>query len=234
MLGFDPFTGKKLWKNRIKDASHGKPDLLVSGGDSVYLMDQRIDAQSGEVSSVDFDVERFRGRGHIRMPEGACYLRSGKMGFLNAAWTNMELALRKHQTNWSRGDSVGEIMVFNEDVTFSFQIDGVQWAWPHTRGGGVVEARQNGTEDAIWFFQINAPKQVEAMLLTENMLFIAGPKDRTKPKGKGFFRAIDAADGSVKTKFDLRKAPVYDGMCAAYGRIFITLKDGAVLCFDAE
>ncbi len=234
VLGFDPFTGKMLWKNRIKDASHGKPDLLVSGGDSVYLMDQRIDAKSGEVSSVDFDVERVRGRGHIRMPEGVCYLRSGKMGFFNAAWTHMELALRKHQANWSRGDSVGEIMAFNEDITFSFQIDGVQWAAPHTRGGGIVEARQNGTEDAIWTLEINAPKQVEAMLLTENMLFIAGPKDRTKPEGEGFLRAIDTAEGSVKTKFDLRKAPVYDGMGAAYGRIFMTLKDGTVLCFDAE
>ena len=91
---------------------------------------------------------------------------------------------------------------------------------------------------------------VRAMVLSDNRLVIAGPVDlgRKDPKmlafeneaealaafegGKGIFlRIVSADDGKKVFETRLGEMPVFDGMSAAGGKVYISLKNGSVVCF---
>jgi hypothetical protein len=100
------------------------------------------------------------------------------------------------------------------------------------------------------------PLQVRAMVLADKTLFIAGPPDVvdeeeafilsgdagiwTKLKeqrdaiegGKGaLLWAVSTADGKKLAGYNLDSVPVFDGMVASNGRLYLSMKDGKVLCF---
>ena len=243
--GFQPESGEVSWSNRIEpyQARHGKPDLLVADGEDVYLMNKRIDTETGEISEVEF---RTAGSGRKRewseatqpmviYPEGVSYLRSGQAGFFETSWTRLDMGLRKHQSSWTSGESGGEIIAFSPDVGYAFQLDVGDNLWRVERdpvkAGGKIEARTRDGETPLWLHGISSPAQMEAMLVAENALLVAGPNDRDNPKDHGgFLRIINREDGSEITEIDLPAAPVHDGMAAAEGRVFVVLEDGSVIC----
>ena len=46
--------------------------------------------------------------------------------------------------------------------------------------------------------------------------------------------AVGASDGRHLAEYDLKACPVFDGMIAAWGCIFISLKDGTIVCFEGD
>ncbi|MFQ6130499.1 MAG: PQQ-binding-like beta-propeller repeat protein [Armatimonadota bacterium] len=103
------------------------------------------------------------------------------------------------------------------------------------------------------------PFYVRAMVLAGDTLFIAGPPDlideeevftshgerETAAKlreqaaalegRKGaLLWAVSAADGAKLAEYDLEAPPVWDGMAAANGRLYLSTVDGEVLCMAAE
>ncbi len=240
---FQPDTGEVRWSSRIEpyQARHGKPDLLVTDGQDVYLMNKRINTETGEISGIDFGTIT-RGREWdgsaqplVRYPEGVRYLRSGQAGFFETSWTRLSIGLRKHQSSWTWDESGGEIVAFSPDVGYAFQVDvgGNMLSSPETRGGGRIEARARGAENSQWLHEIDGRAQVQAMLVTENALFVAGPNDRGEPiKGGGFLRILRREDGGEMNEVNLPAAPVHDGMAAVDGRVFIVLEDGSVVCLQ--
>ncbi len=44
---------------------------------------------------------------------------------------------------------------------------------------------------------------------------------------------FSADRGKPLFEIDLKSAPVYEGMAAAAGKVFLSLKDGHVACFDS-
>ena len=102
---------------------------------------------------------------------------------------------------------------------------------------------------------------VNAMVLGKDRLFIAGPPDvadETKMLGYlpgaddginrqlkaqndawqgkrgGLLRAVSIEDGRKLAEYKLDNIPVFDGMSAAGGRLFLSLKDGRVVCFGRK
>ena len=94
-----------------------------------------------------------------------------------------------------------------------------------------------------------------AMVLADKTLFIAGPPDvldeegvfadpfdtelkaqlldqvRTfEGKNGSLLWAIDTADGSKLAEYELKSMPVWDGMAAANGQLFMVTSDGKVAC----
>jgi len=45
---------------------------------------------------------------------------------------------------------------------------------------------------------------------------------------------VSTADGKLLEEFRLDGLPVYDGMSAAYGMLFLSLEDGRLLCFGPD
>ena len=48
------------------------------------------------------------------------------------------------------------------------------------------------------------------------------------------FVAVSAADGSELASYPLDGEPVFDGMAAAAGRLYLAMTDGSVVCFGKE
>ncbi|MBM4078784.1 MAG: hypothetical protein FJ278_03725, partial [Planctomycetes bacterium] len=96
-------------------------------------------------------------------------------------------------------------------------------------------------EPALWV--ANLPVRIRAMVRTGNALFVAGPPDVCDPsdptaalegrKG-GWLLAFSVSDGKELTRCQLDSAPVFDGLAAAHGRLYLATTDGKVLCLAGE
>jgi hypothetical protein len=102
------------------------------------------------------------------------------------------------------------------------------------------------------------PLRAKAIVKTPDMLFLAGPEDvldeekifsdpnsesnRTllrkqnellNSQKKGKLLAVSARHGAAKQAIDLASQPVWDGMAAAYGKLFVCCRDGSVVALGA-
>jgi hypothetical protein len=84
---------------------------------------------------------------------------------------------------------------------------------------------------------------VNALVLARDFLFAAGPPAirneateealaRWQGKDGGLLECLSRTDGRLLQTYKLPAPPVFDGMAAAYGRLFLCLSDGSVLCFS--
>ena len=83
--------------------------------------------------------------------------------------------------------------------------------------------------------------QFRAMVLADNILFGAGWQDSAKIFDKNPYSekdsvlaVISTADGETLKEYPLEAEPVFDGMAAAYGKLYLALKNGSVVCFGGE
>ena len=92
-------------------------------------------------------------------------------------------------------------------------------------------------------WSLRVPVRVTSMVLAGNTLFAAGTPDVIDPtepwaayEGKrgGRLLALSADDGKVLAKYTLDAPPVFDGMAAAGGCLYLTTVDGKVLCFGPQ
>ena len=82
--------------------------------------------------------------------------------------------------------------------------------------------------------------RVNAMVVTDNVLFVAGPPDVVDPddplgafegrKG-GVLCAVDPATGKTTWKQKLPVPPVFNGLIAANGRLYVAMQGGTMACF---
>ena len=87
------------------------------------------------------------------------------------------------------------------------------------------------------------------LVLTREALFVAGPTDPVEniphePKGAdplaealetsrgGRLLAVSITDGEILAEYALSNPPVFDGMAAAKGRLYLSTKNGRVVCMS--
>jgi hypothetical protein len=84
-----------------------------------------------------------------------------------------------------------------------------------------------------------------AMVLTNSSLFVAGPPairnettedamDRWLGKKGGILWSLSRKDGSKQHELRLPAQPVFDGMAAANGRLYIALQNGSIVCLQGR
>ncbi len=93
----------------------------------------------------------------------------------------------------------------------------------------------------VWSKQI--PVRARAMVLAGNRLLLAGPPDVVPEddplaafegwRGARLW-AVSAADGAKLAEYPLEDPPVFDGMAAARGRLFLAMKGGKVICMGSK
>jgi len=81
------------------------------------------------------------------------------------------------------------------------------------------------------------------MALVGNTLFLAGAPDIVDPhaplasfegrKG-GVLCAFSATDGRKLSELNIDALPVWDGMAAAQGKLFLAMKDGSIRCYQGS
>jgi len=83
------------------------------------------------------------------------------------------------------------------------------------------------------------PIRIRAMVKAGDVLFVAGPPDVLDPKDpyaafegrKGArLAAVAAQDATILSERELDVPPVFDGLIAAGGRLFVSLEDGSLAC----
>ena len=92
-------------------------------------------------------------------------------------------------------------------------------------------------EPPAWFKWV--PVRIRGMVVAGSHLFVAGAPDVIDPddpmaafegRSEAVLRAHSTADGSALTEHKLDAPPVFDGLIAAKGRLYLSLEDGTVLC----
>jgi outer membrane protein assembly factor BamB len=87
------------------------------------------------------------------------------------------------------------------------------------------------------------PFRPRAMLRAGEMIFLAGmpeqlaagdPHATYEGRTDGMLRTASAADGSPLAQCKLKSPPVWDGLAAAGGRMYISAMDGSVTCMDRD
>jgi outer membrane protein assembly factor BamB len=78
------------------------------------------------------------------------------------------------------------------------------------------------------------------MVATDGLLFVAGPPDVVDPKDPlgafegrkgGVLLAIDRANGKGVWEYTLPAPPVFNGLAAAAGRLYVAMQGGTIACF---
>jgi len=89
----------------------------------------------------------------------------------------------------------------------------------------------------------NTPVRIRALVRTSDALLAAGPPDVCDPadplaalEGRrgAVLLAFDPNDGRKTLEIDLAAPPVFDGLTAASGRLYLSALDGKVICFAAD
>jgi len=94
------------------------------------------------------------------------------------------------------------------------------------------------SREAALRWQTSVPVLVRAMLLADTTLFIAGPRAgedhralaELRTEQPGALLAVSPADGKVLAEHPLNVAPVFDGMAAAGGRLYLATLGGEIVC----
>ncbi|MFH1717979.1 MAG: PQQ-binding-like beta-propeller repeat protein [Planctomycetota bacterium] len=239
----DPVTGKTLSKTRVysPDPETGKQppqfapysmpgvrsDILTGDGEYVYLRDMVFD------------------RGGTARAEGNSHLFT-LTDFLDDSWAHRSYwILGTHcslSTGCSRRDKdlvSGRLLVFDASTIYGYGRKSYHWSNQLQDGPYVLFARGQGQSESKWAKSV--PLQVRAMVLADRVLFAAGfpmdPNDGQDSGGEakdGLLLAVDAFDGATLAQYRLEAPPVFDGMAAIRGRLYMTLENGSVVCMEGR
>ena len=81
------------------------------------------------------------------------------------------------------------------------------------------------------------------MVATPRTLFVGGFPDQIDPKDPwatfegrrgGVLRAVSSTDGKTQAEHALDAPPVWNGMAAAGGKLYLSLTDGSIICFGGK
>jgi outer membrane protein assembly factor BamB len=214
----DPQTGKLVWKTRsFEEFAVG--DLLVSDGRTVSLGGRSsFDLKTGKQVKDDPGRRRvgsFGGLAGINLQNRSWhYSRSyaGPMKFWIQTYANR---------------NKGVLTVFDpedpkEARAYFMEKPGGKKDLPFT-----FNAKDQGGEWTVTFSNYN---QIEAMALTEDMLFAAGLVDGKK-RDEGKLWVISTTERRIVAEHKLAKPAVAEGLAVAGSRLYVATEDGIVLCF---
>jgi len=244
----DARTGKLLGRVRLSANTETKgelqgavlPDILVSDGSSIRMRTMRFSAE---------DLSQDQAGGG----KGG-FLAANDGGLLDPTWFNSAywtyLKSRAQMLVFDQ-ETVCGIAAYQKFITKSYPHDiftpgkGYRLfaanAWAGTPDASAKRGRRAGgpsTPPVRWERRIAI--RGHAMVLTGEHLFVAGPPDVVDRKDpwaawdgrKGGRLAVFSKDGGQPlAQYTLAAIPVYDGMAAAAGRLYISLEDGRLVCY---
>ncbi len=245
------------------DMEGARSDILVAGAEDIYMFQMRFNADlSREPMPRVTKMGDRLGERHLICTGGFLDQRWAKGAFnrlfwtYSARWPGYNFAYKAPKS--------GQILVFNEDTTYAVKYYYSRHGHsPEFRPGSGYKlyADRNTNEPVLlpsrfgqdkgggfsreqfWKWTRDVPVRVEAMMLAGDYLYLAGTPDlgpgkdaRDAMRGlKGaHFQVVAAEDGETVSSFKTEQAPVFDGMIAAYGRIFMVCRDGTVMCLGTN
>ncbi|NQU24023.1 MAG: PQQ-binding-like beta-propeller repeat protein [Candidatus Nealsonbacteria bacterium] len=219
----DSETGRQPPQSAPAVMPGARSDVLSADGSHVYLRDMVFD------------------HGGNKQPQGDPHLFT-VTDFLDDTWPHRSYWIFGKQcsiaTGCSRRDGKlisGRLLVFNESTIYGYARAKIHWSNRLEDGAYRLFALNRGEEKMAWAKAVPpaardaVPLQVRAMVLAGETLFLAGTSDATPT-----LMAVSTADGTRLAQYPLDSPPVFDGMAAADGRLYISLENGQLLCMDKK
>jgi outer membrane protein assembly factor BamB len=220
----DPKTGRQPKQFGPAYMPGALADILASDARHVYLRDMVFDRQG------------------VRQPKGNPHLLT-LTGFLDGTWPHRSYWIFGTRCSISTGCSgrdrnlvSGRLLVFDASTIYGYGRSRLHWSNRLQDGPYRLFALGRGERKPQWAKP--AAVRVRAMVLAGKVLFVAGP-----PAGAGagpeggeagptaLLVGVSAADGAELARYRLGAAPVFDGMAAAGGRLYLAMADGTLACW---
>jgi outer membrane protein assembly factor BamB len=219
----DPVTGKQPAHLAPGIMVGARADLLSADADHVYMRDNVYDSEGGTVE---------KGNAHLFT----------LTDFLDDTWTHRSYwifgtkpSIATGCTGRDKNLTYGRVLVFNGSTVFGYGRKTVDWSNQLLDGPyRLFAVARDEASTLLW--EQPVPLHVRAMVLAGDTLFLAGPPVNASDDlwideaGKGVLVAVAATDGAVLSQQDLPSPPVFDGMAAAQGKLYVSTADGHVLC----
>jgi len=223
----DRVTGRQPKQYGPNTMPGARSDILAADNQHLYLRDLTFNEQGTEISD--------------RKPHLFTLT-----DFLDDTWTHRSYWVFGTKSSISTGCSgrdrkllYGRPLVFNETTVYGYGRENVHWSSEFEDGPYRVFARHRGADKSHWSEPV--PIHVRAMVLAGDTLFAAGagPAPGKAPETQGIsptplLLAISATDGSELARHPIPAAPVFNGMAAARGGLFLTLETGQLLCMGKD
>jgi len=213
----DPDTGRQPPQSAPAVMPGARSDILSADGSHVYLRDMVFDHHGN------------------KRPQGEPHLFT-LTDFLDDTWPHRSYWIFGKRCSISTGCSgrdrnliSGRLLVFNESTIYGYARAKIHWSNRLEDGAYRLFALKRGEDKMQWAKP--ASLQVRAMLLAGETLFVAGPAAGASD-GSATLVAVSAADGTELAQVRLDAPPVFDGMAAAGGRLYISLQNGQLVCMD--
>ncbi|MFH1761079.1 MAG: PQQ-binding-like beta-propeller repeat protein [bacterium] len=230
MYAINPATGDVIWEKPVPSGSdvvyHGARSILVSDGKYLFMYKYLVNPANG-------NAYNWYGAEVTLKHKGIHLCGSRENGLLSCGIGYKEAGV------WSFGSITNPIVkgyyhVFDTNRVFSM-------VYPDAFHSDQVCAYTYDTGGAVLQWEVSSPSALEhdkvqyikTMLLAENHLFAAGALDE-EDKNAGEVWIYSTIDGSKLGEFGIEAPPVFNGMAAAYGRLYISTKDGKLLCMSGE
>lgn len=206
------------------------------------------------------ELEIMHSRTEDQQGEGA-HIISGT-GYLDDSWWHRTYWTygKNYTSGWSgyyqagKKAPSGRILCYDDEALYGFgrMVEYYKWStlyeyYLYQRGYDNSEA---------WGVKI--PILVRAMLLSGDKLYISGPEEILKQardsknlhlvdtkklaveqdeafhgKRGAMLLEVDRRNGAILGGYELPTNPVFDGMASAYGKMFVSMSDGSVLCLGS-
>ncbi|MBC8870520.1 MAG: PQQ-binding-like beta-propeller repeat protein [Planctomycetes bacterium] len=212
-------------------------DILTADGGLIYMRNLRLDPKdiSRPVSQARETIDARFGGGVRQDPVPGPQVVSDA-GFLDGSWFN--------QVYWTyRNASRSKLLVFDDTTTYGVRARDRKSRSRHDRyrfqpgKGYTLFAYNHETNEEQ--FAVDVQVRIQAMVLAGDKLYVAGTLDMGDPadpwafiegsKG-GVLCVYSASDGAKQQETDLENPPVFNGMCVAGTRLYMSTIAGTVVC----
>jgi len=257
LYALDATTGKVLRRKRLEGPQPdlakdvGQPyhmdgatsDILTSDGESIFLMFNQFDRKLNKLPTPATTEPGTRhGKLHLMARNGFL----DDTWFDRVFWTYGRTWLGRHFQGIPPAS--GQLLVFDDRAVYALQgFPSRHFMSPSfTPGTGyVLRADAVGTGSAAgkkapqgkWATKV--PVRAMGMVLANETLFLAGAVDVVPPddpyaslegRSRAVLWAVSTTDGKKVTEYPLASPPVFDGMIAAGGNLYLATVDGKVVC----
>jgi hypothetical protein len=134
------------------------------------------------------------------------------------------------------GRVTGENLAFNDKFGIA--------AWRYRFGVPAAMMKKDKTDQRFiyatsegknaWLLDDSIRQHMMGVVLAGNTAYMAGVPTPPDPDQKPELWVLAGADGKKLQVLPLESRPVYDGLSAAGGRLYLATEDGRLICFGAK
>ncbi len=247
----NPKTGKGVYSDKLRydmppDHPGALSDILVSHGSHIYMRHIKMDPanikHNYEIEISQAKKKKFyAGKTQVGKVYSPGPQVASSAGLLDDSWFN--------QTFWTyENSSHCRLLVCDNGFTYGVSAYRGRPSRHSRRKFDAVKGKyrifaDDRRTDIKRSWTCEVPIRVTAMIATKNTLFVAGTPHEYDPddpwaayEGRrgGRLRAVSKETGRTIKDYQLDSPPVWNGMAAANGQLYLATKNGSVSCLAAD